>query len=136
MTQRSIARELGAVTLLGKHREKLPLFKQTVETVTEDRIAFVVRRIERALEDCSAEGIPLERWRLIRKAGLERVGEWPEIEWALDQALPVEDIHERPILDKRLFDVFEGLHTSFRNDFGEMTGLFVALRYSTYLRFK
>ncbi len=84
VTKTAIGRELGILSLLEKHIDKLPLCSAVIEAAIEDRAMYALRRIERVIEECRRQGIILKRWEIVRKAGLERIEKWKRIESFLD----------------------------------------------------
>jgi hypothetical protein len=85
VTRSSIGREMGALHLFQKEINKLPLTRQILCEVVEDRVAYALRRIERVLNEHKVSGETLPRWLFVRKAGIERVEKFPEIKSALSR---------------------------------------------------
>ena len=87
ITYSAIGREIGQLALLQQHLDKLPKTAQVLNEVVETRESFAVRRILWTAEDCLQKGIYLERWQLIRKAGVNRYIESFLVKDTIDQAL-------------------------------------------------
>jgi Tn7-like transposition protein D/TniQ protein len=86
VTISAIGREIGQLALLQQHLDKLPRVAKALEEHVESRETFAVRRIQWTLMDCSLNNIYLERWQLIRKAGVARLAEQPQVKDAIDEA--------------------------------------------------
>ena len=84
ITVTSVGRELGRLSILQKHLDKLPKTAEALSQTVDTRESFAVRRVEWTLRYCRDQGISLQRWQFIRLAGLR-----PELLHAtvIDQAL-------------------------------------------------
>jgi hypothetical protein len=87
LTLSAIARELGQSALLQQHLDKLPRTAEALKEHIESREAYAVRRIRWTAMNCIQKNIRLERWQLIRKAGVSRLAESPQVKDAIDDAL-------------------------------------------------
>src|SRR5260370_580158 len=87
LTLSAIGRELGQVALLQQHLDKLPKTAEALKGLVESREAYAVRRIQWALLDCIRNNIHLERWPLIKKAGVARLAEQSQVKDVIGQAL-------------------------------------------------
>jgi len=87
ITLATIGREIGQVALLQQHLDKLPRTAEALEGLVESREVYAVRRIQWAALDCIQSNVYLERWLLIRKAGVARLAESPQVKDAIDAAL-------------------------------------------------
>ena len=87
ITLAAIGREIGQVALLQQHLDKLPRTAQALEEHIESRETNAVRRVWWIAMDCIQKNICLERWLLIRKAGVARLAESPQVKDAIDAAL-------------------------------------------------
>jgi len=87
ITISAIAREIGQLSLLQQHLDKLPRTGQVLKEHVESREIFAVRRVQWAAMDCCLENVYLERWQFIRKAGVVRLAEQPQVKGAIDAAL-------------------------------------------------
>jgi Tn7-like transposition protein D/TniQ len=87
ITVSAIGREIGHVALLQQHLDKLPRTAKALEEHVESREANAVRRVWWIAVDCIQKNICLKRWLLIRKAGVARLAESPQVKDAIDAAL-------------------------------------------------
>lgn len=87
ITLSTIGRELGQLALLQQHLDKLPKTAEVLKEHIESREAYAVRRIRWAALDCIQSNIHLERWLLIRKAGVARIAEYPKVKAAINNIL-------------------------------------------------
>jgi hypothetical protein len=91
VTKAAIGRELGMLSLLEKHMDKLPLCSSAIAELVEDRAMYALRRIDRVVKVYGALSISLPRWQLVRKAGIGRIQNRPEIQIALDRSFSAFD---------------------------------------------
>src|SRR5260370_28313167 len=83
----AIGRDIGQLSLLQQHLDKLPKTAEVLKGLIESREEYAVRRIRWALPDCMRNNSHPARWLLIKKAGVVRLAEQPEVKDAIDQAL-------------------------------------------------
>ena len=84
----ALGREVGQLSILQQHLDKLPLTAQALEEFTETREIFAVRRVYWVMEHYFHQrGISPTRWELIKRAGVERLATLPLVSDALDRAL-------------------------------------------------
>lgn len=69
ITHASIAKRIGKLALLDKHKDKLPVTMAILSNHLETVDQFQIRRIRWAAEQMHDE-FPIKRWKLIRKAGI------------------------------------------------------------------
>lgn len=67
-----IGSKLGMRGLLEKHLDKLPLTKQYINLVKENRRDFQLRRIKWAVQELKRQGQILKLWKVLRKAGIRK----------------------------------------------------------------
>lgn len=84
-----IGRETGRLALLQQHLDKLPRTAKVLKEFVETRESFAIRRIWWTVTVLSQEHIYPERWLLIRKAGVRRLIDHPEVKDAIDAALQI-----------------------------------------------
>ncbi|MDD2335824.1 MAG: TnsD family transposase [Geobacteraceae bacterium] len=72
VTISSIGKELGALSLVQRHLDKLPLARIKIERVLESREDFAVRRLKAAAERFHQLGETPQRWELLRTAGIRK----------------------------------------------------------------
>ena len=89
ITVAALGQHLGQLALLQRHLDKLPLTRAVIEEVIETRTFWAVRRIQYVIDQSSQENIQLQRWELIRAAGVERLAEEPIVREALIQAMSI-----------------------------------------------
>lgn len=65
--------QIGRMTSIVKHLDKLPLTSAFLATCSEDIEAYQVRRIRVVMRTLVGSGIPLKRWRILRAAGLNEI---------------------------------------------------------------
>jgi hypothetical protein len=70
ITHGAIVRECQAPSWLRHNLHRLPLSARALHQLAESRTAFAVRRIEYQTRLASSQGMALNRWQLIRRAGL------------------------------------------------------------------
>ena len=87
ITKSAIGREIGQLALLQQHLDKLPRAAEALELAVETREAFAVRRITWLVEVSQQKGNCLERWQLIREAGVGRLTMSPQVNDAIDYAM-------------------------------------------------
>lgn len=87
VTETSIARDLDKTAMFNKHLNKLPLTVQSLSEVIETREAFAIRRIHRAADDFRERKIVPKPYQLIRKAGVHRLKDLPEVKQVLDEVM-------------------------------------------------
>lgn len=87
ITLSAIGRDIDQLSLLQQHLDKLPRTAQALKVHVKSRETFAVRRVQWAVVDCCLENVYLERWQLIRKAGVARLAEQPQVKSSLDAAL-------------------------------------------------
>ena len=81
-----LGRYVGQLALLQQHLDKLPLTAQMLSEVIESREAFAVRRILWIVTTSVKKRHYLERWELIKRAGVERLMESTVVRAALDES--------------------------------------------------
>ncbi|MGO4548018.1 TnsD family Tn7-like transposition protein [Paenibacillus sp. 2TAB23] len=69
ITIASIGKRIGRLSLLEKHKEKLPVTIGILSNYLESVEQFQIRRVRWAVEQMKDE-FPIKRWKLVRKAGL------------------------------------------------------------------
>jgi len=67
-----IGKRIGYLFLLEKHLDKMPKTKSYLESMKETVEDFRVRRIRWAIREIEHDGLDLQWWRIVRKAGLRR----------------------------------------------------------------
>jgi hypothetical protein len=87
ITLSAIGREIGQVALLQQHLVRLPRTAEALKEHLESREVYAVRRIQWAALDSIQSNIYLERWLLIRKAGVARLAEQPQVKDVIDAAM-------------------------------------------------
>lgn len=87
ITIAAIGRETGQLALLQQHLDKLPSTAKTLRELVETREAFAVRRLWWAVEDYRQRHIYPQKWQLVRRAGVERLADRPEVQQAIDAIL-------------------------------------------------
>jgi len=87
ITKSAIGREIGQLALLQQHLDKLPKTAEALYIYVESREAFAVRRVQWTIIKCLQENIHLERWQLVRQAGVARITNYAQVSEALDVAL-------------------------------------------------
>lgn len=87
ITIAAIGREIGQVALLQQHLDKLPRTTKALEEHVESREAYAVRRVWWIAMNCCQNNIYLERWQLIRQAGVAHIATHPKVSEALSVAL-------------------------------------------------
>ena len=65
-----IGKRIGYLSLLEKHLNKIPKTKSYLESVKETVEDFQMRRIMWAIREIEHEGLDLQWWRILRKAGI------------------------------------------------------------------
>lgn len=65
-----IGKRIGYLPLLEKHLDKMPQTKSFLEAVKESVHDFQMRRINWAIQEIEREGLDLQWWRIVRKAGI------------------------------------------------------------------
>jgi hypothetical protein len=65
-----IGKTVGLLALLEKHLEQMPLTKAYLESVTESVEDFQIRRIKWAIKLLDDSPEEIQRWKVIRVAGL------------------------------------------------------------------
>ncbi|WP_236025922.1 TnsD family Tn7-like transposition protein [Alicyclobacillus suci] len=65
-----IGKRIGYLSLLEKHLDKMPKTKSYLESVKETVRDFQMRRINWAIQEIEREGLDLQWWRIVRKAGI------------------------------------------------------------------
>lgn len=71
ITITAIGKQLGKLSLLEKHINKLPITKFILEDVTESTEEFQKRRIVWAVEQLILRGDSLDSWKIKKLAGLK-----------------------------------------------------------------
>jgi hypothetical protein len=89
ITVSSIGRDVGHLSLLQQHRDKLPMTAQLLDSVAETREAFAVRRLKWASEQYRKEGIIPKRYELIRRAGVWRIASKHDIRFFIQEMIQV-----------------------------------------------
>jgi hypothetical protein len=89
ITLSAIGRKIGQLALLQQHLDKLPKTAEVLGECIESREAYAIRRIRWITTDCIQKNIYLERWLLIKKAGVARLASSPQVKEAIDVALQV-----------------------------------------------
>lgn len=87
ITTSAIGRETGQLALLQQHLDKLPKTAEALKESVESRERFAVRRVWWVTTVLSRQHIYPERWLLIRKAGVARFIDRPEVQDTIDAAL-------------------------------------------------
>ena len=87
ITIAALGRYIGQLALLQQHLDKLPLTAQMLREVVESREAFAVRRLRWIVTTFVKKRHCLERWELIKRAGVERLMESTVVRAALDESL-------------------------------------------------
>jgi hypothetical protein len=64
----AIGRELGCLSWLQKHPEKMPNTWDKIGELVEDRVAFACRRLQQARDSFIGMGIQAKPWKLLRHA--------------------------------------------------------------------
>ncbi|WP_072874544.1 TnsD family Tn7-like transposition protein [Alicyclobacillus tolerans] len=65
-----IGKRIGCLSLLEKHLGKMPQTRLYLESVKESVEDFQMRRIKWAIQEIESEGLDLQWWRIVRKAGI------------------------------------------------------------------
>ncbi len=66
-----IGKQIGRLSLLEKHIDKVPLAKDYSENHIESIDAFHKRRIKWAIVEIESQGEEVTEWRVMRKAGID-----------------------------------------------------------------
>ncbi|MNO34833.1 hypothetical protein D3C76_248770 [compost metagenome] len=82
ITIASVGKQIGKLSLLEKHKDRLPITMTILSRYLETIEQFQLRRIQWAAEQMHNE-FPIKRWKLIKKAGI-RTGYSPAVSAALD----------------------------------------------------
>lgn len=72
ITTSKIGKEIGKLSLLEKHLDKLPLTKEYLDTHTESVKDFQQRRIKWAINELEKEGEEIKEWKVMKKAGINK----------------------------------------------------------------
>jgi hypothetical protein len=64
----AVGRELGCLSWLQKHPEKIPKTRDRINNLAEDRMAFACRRLLHTWDGFNAAGIRPKAWELLREA--------------------------------------------------------------------
>ncbi len=94
VTISAIGREIGQLALIQQHLNKLPRTAEALKELIETREEFAVRRIWWAMTTFSQKQLYPARWLLIKKAGVSRLIEWPQVRKAIDAALKALQLNE------------------------------------------
>lgn len=73
LSRTAIARQTGHYSVIEQHPDKLPKTIRALDASVETREEYAVRRIIWAYKMFSEEGIGLDRWKVIKRAGVERL---------------------------------------------------------------
>lgn len=73
ITIKSLGDETGELALLDKQLNKMPETKAYIDKVKESDDRFRKRRVERMIERMKAEGEPIRKWKILKKAGIKSV---------------------------------------------------------------
>jgi hypothetical protein len=87
ITLSAIGREIGQVSLLQQHLDKLPRTAEALEEQIESREAYAVRRVWWTAIEFAQKNIYPEQWQLIGRAGVARLAGSPQVKDAIDAAL-------------------------------------------------
>lgn len=69
-----IGKQIGYLSLLEKHLNKMPQTKLYLESVKESVEDYQKRRIKWAIREIEHDGLDLQWWRIVRKAGIRGEG--------------------------------------------------------------
>jgi hypothetical protein len=72
LTISSIGKQIGKLSLLQKHIDKMPKTKAYIENNVESIEDYQQRRIEWAIDELKKEGNEIKEWKVIRKAGIKK----------------------------------------------------------------
>jgi Tn7-like transposition protein D/TniQ len=89
LTVTAIGREIGHLTLLRQHLEKLPRTAEVLREFVETHEAFAVRRVWWAVTAFRQEQVYPLRWQLMLRAGVNGLAMRPEVKSALDSAMQI-----------------------------------------------
>lgn len=81
----TIGKRIGKLSMLEKHKDKLPITMNVLSNYLESLAQFQSRRVQWAAEQMNGEW-PLKRWKLVRKAGL-RPGYSPEVDGEINRCI-------------------------------------------------
>ncbi|WCF07759.1 TnsD family transposase [Paenibacillus thiaminolyticus] len=81
----TVGKRIGKLSMLEKHKDKLPITMNTLSNYLETVSQFQIRRVRWAAEQMHDEW-PLKRWKLIRKAGL-RSGYSTEVDYEISRCI-------------------------------------------------
>jgi hypothetical protein len=81
---KAISQALGLSSWFEKKLDKMPLCRKALMKVTEDRVAYGLRRLIWAKQYCRKNQIPPNRSTLIRLAGIDRIKDLPQIRRVLE----------------------------------------------------
>jgi hypothetical protein len=87
LTITSISRELGCLSLIQKHSDKLPRTKELILKGIETTEEFALRRIIWATNQFIASNQKPEKWKIIKSSGVERYLENEVIQVAIKEAI-------------------------------------------------
>ncbi|XHX78435.1 MAG: hypothetical protein RBJ76_29135 [Stenomitos frigidus ULC029] len=65
-----VAKAIGQLTLIEQHLDQMPLTQAYLDAVTESIEAYQIRRVRWAAEWLDRQGKRVDRWKVIRLAGL------------------------------------------------------------------
>ncbi|MDD2737287.1 MAG: TnsD family Tn7-like transposition protein [Desulfuromonadaceae bacterium] len=66
----AIGKKLGALAIIQRKRDRLPMTAQTIADAEETRVSFAERRLRTAMENFKASYIIPEEWELLKAAGI------------------------------------------------------------------
>lgn len=89
VTVSAIGKDIGQLSLLQQHLSKLPMTAQQLERHIETREEFAIRRIRWVAKQYQEEIFFPKRWQFIKRAGLERVANSPQVQEALENEIKV-----------------------------------------------
>ncbi|ACB83847.1 TnsD family Tn7-like transposition protein [Natranaerobius thermophilus] len=72
ITKTRLGRETGTLSLIQNNSNKLPLSTAYLESISETKQAFQIRRCTNIIENKIKEGLPVRLWEMQREAGLNK----------------------------------------------------------------
>ena len=87
LTISNIGREIGQLALLQQHLDKLPETANSLSELVESHEEFAIRKVKWTAQVHQQEGIYLQRWQLIRKAGIERLAKRPKVKEVIEEVM-------------------------------------------------
>jgi hypothetical protein len=71
ITMSKVAKAIGQLALIEQHLDRMPLTKTYLDSVIESIEEYQIRRVRWAAETLDHRGESVDRWKVIRMAGLK-----------------------------------------------------------------